>query len=137
MALAVVYILAVGVTGLSLLGSLAAVPLFASPQHGPLVVLANAGAAGLAALLLFIGSMTMTVGARGAAHKIDDLGEGIGLRATAGGKFLGMTWAALGLMVVAAGYWGFELVQSRKNNRSPGHMEKSSGNGRGFSQYAS
>lgn len=113
MALAVVYILAVGFTALSFLGSVAALPLIDGAK-ARLVVVANLGAAGLAAFLLLVGSLTTTVGARSAAHKIDDLGEDIGLRATAGAKFLGLTWATFGLMAVAAAYWVWEMVQTRK-----------------------
>ncbi|OIW32207.1 hypothetical protein CONLIGDRAFT_572961 [Coniochaeta ligniaria NRRL 30616] len=127
MALAVIYILAVGFTGLSFLGSVAALGLFNSAK-ARLVVLANLGMAGLAAILLLVGSLTTTVGAREAAHKLDDLGEDIGLRATAGGKFLGMTWAAAGLMIIAVGYWGWEVVQSRK--RGVGRFEEKVGGGR-------
>ncbi|KAB5572552.1 SUR7 protein [Coniochaeta sp. 2T2.1] len=121
-ALAVIYILAAGFTGLSLITSIAAVPAFDSPK-ARLVVLTNLGVAGLAVVLLLVGSLTTTVGARAAADKIDDLGEGIGLRARAGGKFIGMTWAGVGLMVVATGYWGWEMVQSRKR-RVGGWREK-------------
>lgn len=113
MALAVIYILAVGLTGLSFFGSVAALGLISSAK-ARIVIMANLGLAGLAAILLLIGSLTTTVGAKGAADKIDDLGKDIGLRASAGGKFLGLTWAALGLMVIAAGYWGWEFTQSKK-----------------------
>lgn len=128
MALALIYIIAVGFTGLSFFGSLAAVPLINSAK-ARLVILANLGTAGLAAILLLVGSLTTTVGAKGAADKIDDLGEDIGLRATAGGKFLGLTWAAVGLMVVAAGYWGWEFVQS-KRRRGAGRFDEKIGGGR-------
>ncbi|KAH8912613.1 hypothetical protein BR93DRAFT_922581, partial [Coniochaeta sp. PMI_546] len=127
MALALIYILAVGFTGLSFFGSLAAVPLINSAK-ARLVILAHLGTAGLAAILLLVGSLTTTVGAKGAADKIDDLGEDIGLRATAGGKFLGLTWAAVGLMVVAAGYWAWEVVRSRR--RGAERFEEKVGGGR-------
>lgn len=126
MALAVIYILALGFTGLSFLGSLLALPLISSAKAG-LVALANLGIAVLAVILLLIGSLTATVGAKEAAKKIDDLGEDIGLRASAGGKFLGLTWAALGLMVVSAGYWGWELMQRRKRG---GRREGEKGEGK-------
>jgi hypothetical protein len=113
MALAVIYIVAVGFTGLSFLGSVTALFLINSAK-ARLVVFANLLTAVLAAILLLAGSLTTTIGAKQAADKIDDLGEDIGLSATTGGKFLGLTWAATGLMIVAAGYWVWEVVQSRK-----------------------
>lgn len=131
LALAVVYILAAGFTGLSFLGSLAALPLVdgAPPPRPRLAVLsANLGAAALAAALLLVGSLITTVGAGDAADAIDELGRDIGLAAAAGARFLGMTWAAFGLMVVAAAYWGWELVRSRK--RGLGRLEEKGGAGR-------
>lgn len=124
MALAVVYILAVGFTGLSFLGSLAALPLIDGARARS-VLLANLCAAGLAAVLLLIGSLITTVGAREAADTIEDLGRDIGLAATAGAKFLGMSWAAFGLMAVAAAYWAWQLVRSRR--RGVGRYEEKGG----------
>lgn len=114
LALAIFYILAVGFTGLALFASAAALVLV--PQHGKsrLVVLANLAIAVLAALTLLVGSLVTTIGAKPAADKIDDFGEDIGLRASVGGKFLGMSWAAVGLMVIAVGYWVWEMMQSKK-----------------------
>jgi hypothetical protein len=114
LALAVVYILAVGFTGLACLASVAGILML--PVHGKsrAVVLANLGIAALGFLTLLAGSLVTTIGAKPAADKINDFGNDIGLAATVGGRFLGLTWAAVGLMVLVVGYWFWELRETKK-----------------------
>jgi hypothetical protein len=134
MALAVIYILAVGLTGLAFLGSLAALGLILSAR-GRLIILGNLGVAGLAAILLLVGSATTTAGLKGAADTINELGDSIGLHASAGGKFLGMTWAAFGLMAVAVGYWAWELTRNKKRVGAGRFGEKDPGDHRSVESY--
>lgn len=122
LAMAVIYILAIGFTGLSFFASVAAVALI--PKQARTITLANLGIAVLAVLLLLAGNLITTMGAKPAAHKIDDIGKRIGLRAYSGDKFIAMAWAAFALMVVAAGYWGWELSRSGKRNGRVGVHEK-------------
>lgn len=114
LALAVIYILAVGFTGLAFLAAVAAMVMLPGYGRSRLLVLMNLGIVALGFLALLAGSLATTVGARPVVNKINDFGEDIGLTAMVGRKFLGLTWAAVGLMAVALGYWVWELRESRK-----------------------
>lgn len=133
--MALFYILAVGFTGLSLFGSAAGLALFNSSK-ARLLILANIGVAGLAALILLISSLVTTLGVKPAAAAIDKLGNDIGLRATVGGKFLGLTWTASALMIIAACYWVYEFFQSRKRGPVGRMEEKYGGGGAGGGRYS-
>lgn len=111
-ALAIVYILAVFFTGLSLLASIAA---FFRP--GQAAAMANLAVAVLAALLLQVGGVATTVGVWPAARMIQELGGDIGLQASAGRRFLIMAWVAFALMAVATACWGWEVGQNIRCNR--------------------
>ncbi|KAF3759909.1 hypothetical protein M406DRAFT_297234 [Cryphonectria parasitica EP155] len=128
-ALAALYIVSTIFTGLSILG--AAAGFFLIPQKGRKVLVANLGLALTAALVLFIGSLLYTVGATEMVKKIrEENADDIGLEVTVGSKFQGLTWAAFALMVVATGYWTWELIAAirarRRNQRTRGKVEKHS-----------
>ena len=132
--MAIFYVLGAAFTGLALLASLASPALI--PRRPKIAALANLAAAALAVLVLLVGNLITTAGARPAARKIDDLGRRYGLRAEAGNRFFGIAWAAFALMVVAAAYWAYEFVRSRKGRAfggSPGWYgsEKYKRGGRG------
>ncbi|TPX18899.1 uncharacterized protein E0L32_011377 [Thyridium curvatum] len=115
-AIAVLYILGAGLAGLSMLASAAG--LFAYARHPRSTSLANAGLGALAALLLLVANLVTTVGGSKAAGAINKYGDGIGLRASSGGKFVAITWAAFAAMCLAAAYWTYELFMARKARRS-------------------
>jgi hypothetical protein len=58
-----------------------------------------------------------------ATSKIATLGKDIGLVAKAGGKFIGITWAAFGLMVITTSYWILEFRQTKKTWRGKFHTK--------------
>lgn len=89
--------------------------------------LVNLTLACLASLVLLIGNLLTTVGAKTAVDKINDLGDDIGLHAVSGNKFTGMSWAAFALMAIATGTWGFLFHDSRYEGRRGGLREKNSG----------
>ncbi len=64
---------------------------------------------------MLIGSASSTSGAREAESKINEHGSGIGPTATAGRKFIGITWSATILMLISLGAW--ILVWRRNKNK--------------------
>lgn len=56
----------------------------------------------LAFLTLGIASAIATAVIVKAVNAVNKYGKGIGIAATMGGKFLGMTWAATGVMLLAS-----------------------------------
>lgn len=114
LALAVVYILAVGFTGTAFLAAAAAMVLLPSYGRSRALVLVNFGIATLGFLTLLAGSLVTTIGASLLVDKINESGKDIGLTATVGRKFLGLTWAAVGPMLLVLGYWVWELSESKR-----------------------
>ncbi|KAH8884739.1 hypothetical protein GQ53DRAFT_376505 [Thozetella sp. PMI_491] len=111
-ALGVIFILAMGFTGLSLLCSTSS--LFLLPEHSRVLFITNSVLAGLAFLSLFIGSTATTIAARKAAGEINDHGANIGLSATPGNKFIAITWSATILMAISTGYWALAWFKHRR-----------------------
>ena len=111
-ALAVIYFFALGFTGLSLIASAAALGLMHTRAR--MIAMANLAVAALASLALLIGNLVTTIGTKTAVKKINDLGDDIGLSASAGVKFMAMSWVAFGLMVISVGYWGYQFRLSKR-----------------------
>ncbi len=125
LAVAVLYILGAGFSGLALLGSAAG--LAAYGRHPRATAAANAVLAWLAALTLLVANVATTVGGQKGADEINSRGQDIGLSASAGGKLIAIAWAAFALMVVAAIYWTYEVVAVRRARRrigGPSHHNK-------------
>jgi hypothetical protein len=115
--LAIIYILAVAFSGLSLLFSIAGQ--FLHTTHGFLISSANAAIALLAALALFVGNIIL-IKAKPTADKINEVGQRIGLSASTGQKFTIITWVAFGIMMIATASWTYEfcqIVKARKDSR--------------------
>lgn len=97
----VLYCVGLGFTFLSLLTSL----FFATPASSTMSRLGSALChllvTGIAALCLVVASIAVTVVAVKGAHIINHYGNDIGVSGDWGGKFLALTWAATGCMVVA------------------------------------
>jgi hypothetical protein len=60
---------------------------------------------------LVLGGLVATIGARVAAGKISEMGDGIGVGAAAGMEWVKLAWVAVGLMAVVLGYWAWGLVR--------------------------
>ncbi|KAL8848201.1 MAG: hypothetical protein Q9221_006770 [Calogaya cf. arnoldii] len=72
----------------------------------------------LALLALGIASAIATVIMSKVVHEINDKGNDIGISASKGKTFLGMTWAATVLMAIAAMAWIYEFVAHRRRQTS-------------------
>ncbi|CVK96962.1 hypothetical protein FPRO06_04137 [Fusarium proliferatum] len=109
----VFYVLAVGFSGLAMVASAGAFFLFA--RRGVNAV--NVILSGLAALVLLIASILVTVAGKKGVNKINDVGDDVGLSASVGKKFLALTWAAAALMIIAAIYWVMHLCLMRRERK--------------------
>ncbi|KAF5699648.1 hypothetical protein FGLOB1_11235 [Fusarium globosum] len=109
----VFYVLAVGFSGLAMVASAGAFFLFA--RRGVNAV--NVILSGLAALVLLIASILVTVAGKKGVNKIKDVGDDVGLSASVGKKFLALTWAAAALMIIAAIYWVMHLCLMRRERK--------------------
>ncbi|KAF4435034.1 hypothetical protein FACUT_7475 [Fusarium acutatum] len=109
----VFYVLAVGFSGLAMVASAGAFFLFA--RRGVNAV--NVVLSGLAALVLLIASILVTVAGKKGVNKINDVGDDVGLSASVGNKFLALTWAAAALMIIAAIYWVMHLCLMRRERK--------------------
>ncbi|KAI1035730.1 hypothetical protein LB503_013517 [Fusarium chuoi] len=109
----VFYVLAVGFSGLAMVASAGAFFLFA--RRGVNAV--NVILSGLAALVLLIASVVVTVAGKKGVNKINDVGDDVGLSASVGNKFLALTWAAAALMIIAAIYWVMHLYLMRRERK--------------------
>ncbi|KAF5569809.1 hypothetical protein FPHYL_1798 [Fusarium phyllophilum] len=109
----VFYVLAVGFSGLAMVASAGAFFLFA--RRGVNAV--NVILSGLAALVLLIASILVTVAGKKGVNKINDVGDDVGLSASVGNKFLALTWAAAALMVIAAIYWVMHMCLMRRERK--------------------
>ncbi|SPN98597.1 uncharacterized protein DNG_01642 [Cephalotrichum gorgonifer] len=116
----VLYALAVGLTGLTILTTLASVFL---PSFAALFTIANAVLSTVAAVNLALGSAVVTAATAGAAEALGDLGENIGVSAKVGQDFINLTWIAFGLVGVAAAYWGWEFLKVRKEAKARGKWQ--------------
>ncbi|KAM5348401.1 hypothetical protein ACJ41O_008225 [Fusarium nematophilum] len=109
----ILYVLGVGFSGLAMLACLAAFFLFT--KRG--VNSVNLVLATLAALALTIGSILVTVAGNKGVDKVNDFGDDVGVSASLGSKFLGLTWAAAALMIAATGYWVTQLCMMRRERK--------------------
>ncbi|EOO01190.1 putative sur7 protein [Phaeoacremonium minimum UCRPA7] len=115
MAMSVLYILGAGFSGLSLLGSLAA--LFMLPQSGRILVLVNFTLTFLAMVCLLAGNLATTIGGKKVVDAVADFGDDIGLYASRGDKFMALVWTAFALMAVSTIYWGYEFFAETRMRR--------------------
>ena len=118
MAMSVLYILGAGFSGLSLLGSLAA--LFMLPQSGRILVLVNFTLTFLAMVCLLAGNLATTIGGKKVVDAVADFGDDIGLYASRGDKFMALVWTAFALMAVSTIYWGYEFFAETRMRRRGG-----------------
>ncbi|KAI4116471.1 MAG: hypothetical protein LQ345_003122 [Seirophora villosa] len=105
----VLYCVGVAATGLALVGAFPAVF-----SGGRMAALANNLLSLLAMLALGIASAIVSVIMSKIVNEVNKHGTDVGISATKGTTFLGMTWAATGLMFAAAIAWLYEFVAARR-----------------------
>lgn len=114
-AIVAMYIIAAISIGLTLVASIGAIFLVGGPNSsGRIIVMSNLGLAGIAVFFLLIGNLITTVGSNKIVEKVTKVGNGIGLYAEQGNKFIALTWATFALMVLAVVYWIYELLAEKK-----------------------
>ncbi|KAL8923129.1 MAG: hypothetical protein Q9208_004813 [Pyrenodesmia sp. 3 TL-2023] len=109
----VLYCIGVATIGLALLGAFLGVF-----SGGRMAALVNNMLSLLAMLSLGIASTIVSVIMAKVVNEVNEHGTDIGVTATKGKTFLGMTWAATGLMLVAAIAWIYEFVTFRRQHTS-------------------
>jgi small-conductance mechanosensitive channel len=117
-AMFVLYVVAICLIFVTLLAALASILL-----SGRLSACLNVVLATLAFLAIGLASALVTAVVVKAARIINEHGEPIGVVASWGGKFLGLTWAATGLMFVVVLAWVVEVCVGRRK-KSKGSYAK-------------
>ncbi|KAF6842275.1 SUR7 protein [Colletotrichum musicola] len=116
LAIFILYVVGIGFSGLSILGSLAAFFL----GFRKLVTITNFVFTVLASIAFLAGSLITTIGAKEGAKQINDIGDDIGISAEAGQKFMIISWVAFAVIAAAAVYWVAQFcVGRRSRSRSP------------------
>lgn len=105
----VLYCLAAGLTLLAALASL--VSFFV---HGRVSAFVDISLWTLAFVASALASAITTAVARKASHVVNKYGEGIGVSATRGGRFMALTWVASGLCFLNVWVWVFECLRGRR-----------------------
>lgn len=109
----VFYCIAIASIFLALL--LAIVGLF---SEGRPTALANALMDSLAFLTILLASAIVSVIAVKATDAINKYGNDIGVSATRGNKFLALTWATTGIVLISVCLWCYEFVATWKRERA-------------------
>lgn len=113
LALFIVYVLGIGFSGLGMLTCILAFFLFTRRGINAL----NLVLATLAAISLTVGSIVATIASSKGVNKINEFGDDVGISAHAGTKFLGISWAASGVMIVAMIYWVVNMCMARRERK--------------------
>lgn len=109
----VLYCIGIALSGILIILSLAAIF-----SHGPGLPIANLLLAFIAFLAFGIGSAILTAFMVKASSLINENGNDIGLYAHKGSKFLALTWAATGAMLLALLVWIFVAITGRKDKKN-------------------
>jgi hypothetical protein len=110
LALFIFYVLGMGFSGLSFIAALAG---FLLPDRRR-ISLVNFSMTTLAATALLIGSIIVTVIVTKGVKEINDVAEDFGIKVDKGDKFMGITWGAAAVMIVAQVFWIAHFVMARK-----------------------
>ncbi|KAI9886517.1 MAG: hypothetical protein M1823_001698 [Watsoniomyces obsoletus] len=110
-AMFIAYVVGIVATGLTMLASLAGIF-----DNRRLTAAINAILALLSFLALGIASGIVTAATVKATEIINDKGRDIGIAATRGNKFLGMTWAATATMLLATILWMTQCCVRRRKS---------------------
>ncbi|KYK59486.1 SUR7 protein [Drechmeria coniospora] len=113
-AIFIVYVLAMGLSGLSFLLHIAG---FLLPDR-TIIVLVNFAVASLAALACVIGSILVSVLGSKGVDKLNEKGQNVGLSATRGKKFFILSWIATVFMMFISVFWLVHLVFQRRQKRT-------------------
>ena len=111
-AMFVLYCIGIGLTGLGMIAAL-----FAVFAHGVLHAWLNGLFDLLAFICLGIASALATAIAVEVVKAVEQFGEPIGIAAYRGTGFLGLTWAATGLVLLATFTWVFDCCAGRRRER--------------------
>lgn len=109
----VLYCIGIALSGILIILSLAAIL-----SNGPGLPIANLLLAFLAFLAFGIGSAILTAFMVKASNLINENGNDIGLYAYKGNKFLALTWAATGAMILAFLAWILVAIRGRKDKEN-------------------
>lgn len=123
-AFAIILIVDVALTGLSMLASLLAIFFLNSKERPTLVI--NAILSSIAFFLVLVTGILATAGSRIAASKANKYGEDIGLSAKEGTNYTILIWVAVGLSLITFVGWVFQVLRYR-NGKTMGrrhHMGK-------------
>ncbi|KAJ0117293.1 sur7 protein [Diaporthe amygdali] len=112
-AIVAMYIIAAIFIALSLFASIGAIALIPN-SAGSKIVMGNLGLAGVALFFLLVGNLITTIGSGKVVEKVTELGDGIGLSAVRGGKFIALSWAAFALMLLVVFYWIYEFFAEKQ-----------------------
>lgn len=100
-ALIAFYIIAIIGSGITVLGSLIAIVL----GDSRILLYINIGFSTLGTAFLLTGSIAVTILSELMAKIVNMIGNGIGLYAEKGGKFIALTWVAFGMILLANTFW--------------------------------
>lgn len=109
-AISILYILSVAFSGLAVIGAL-----FGIFTNGRMSACCNVIIDLLAFLALAAGSIVATIAIVKAVDAVNKYGKEIGISATRGTLFMGMTWAGTALMLIATIVSIVQLIRGRKN----------------------
>lgn len=111
LALFIIYVLAMGLSGLSMLLNAGALVLPTKTA----MVLVNLATASMGSLACIIGSTIITVAGSKAVDSINERGARVGLSAQRGFKLHVLAWIATGFMLAVTAFWfaQFFIVKSR------------------------
>jgi len=116
-AMFVLYCIGIAFAFISLVLALAS--LFTAPG-GMLSACANVSVELIAFLAVGIASALATAFAVKAAGVVNEKGEGVGVSARRGGKFMALTWVATACLFVASLVWCFDCFAGRRKRRGGG-----------------
>lgn len=115
----VLYIVGIALTGIAFFGAI-----FGFFTNGRISACLNIIIDTLALLALIVGSALATIVMVKAVEAINKYGNDIGISATKGNLFLGMTWASVGLMLIATVISIVQLIRGRRHGAYVSEMHE-------------
>ncbi|KAK7736637.1 hypothetical protein SLS53_006840 [Cytospora paraplurivora] len=112
-AIVATYIIAAGFICFGLIASVAAIILIPHPS-GQMIVKGNIGLASLAVIFLLIGNLITTIGSSKVVEEVTKHGNHLGLYAERGVKYMAVTWATFGIMLLTVFYWVYEFFAEKR-----------------------
>lgn len=112
-AIVATYIIAAGFILFNLVASVVAIIRIPNPS-GQMIVTGNIGLASFAVIFLLIGNLITTIGSSKVVEEVTKHGNHLGLYAERGVKYMAVTWATFGLMLLTVFYWVYEFFAERR-----------------------